>query len=280
MPPETERSRIDALPTPLLARAATPFVALSGAANVVMQLSWPQVGYGVKDSPVEEAALFNHPRRRQRTTVGFLAVAVHGTAAERAAYRKAVNGSHAQVRSAPGAEPSYHAFDAELQRWVASCIYRGFEDAYVAVHGPLGRLQEEFYQQGVVFGAMLQMPPALWPDDRAAFDDYWRDSLGSVSIDAPVRDYLTRVIRMEYLGERVPRYVARPRTWLTSGFLPERFREEMGLPWSSDDKARFERFTRRTGAVIRRSPARVREAPFRAAIDDVRQRLAAQTPLF
>jgi uncharacterized protein (DUF2236 family) len=280
MPPETERSRIDALPTPLLAQAATPYVALSGAANVVMQLSWPQVGYGVKDSPVEEAALFSHPRRRQRTTVGFLAVAVHGTAAERAAYRQAVNGSHARVRSAPGAEPSYHAFDVELQRWVASCIYRGFEDAYVAVHGPLGRLQEEFYRQGVVFGAMLQMPAALWPDDRAAFDDYWRESLAAVSIDAPVRDYLMRVIRMEYLGERIPRYVARPRTWLASGFLPERFREEMHLPWSQDDQERFERFRRRTGAVIRRSPARVREAPFRAAIDDVRRRLAAGTPLF
>ena len=172
--------------------AATPYVALSGAANVVMQLSWPQVGYAVKDSPVEEAALFSHPRRRQRTTVGFLAVAVHGTAAERAAYRRAVNGSHAQVRSAPGAEPSYHALDPELQRWVASCIYRGFEDAYVAVHGPLGSLQEEFYRQGMVFGAMLQMPAELWPPDRAGFEDHWRESLGSVSIDDSVRSYLMR----------------------------------------------------------------------------------------
>ena len=202
-----------------------------------MQLSWPQVGYAVKDSPVEEAALFSHPRRRQRTTVGFLAVAVHGTAAERAAYRKAVNGSHAEVRSGPGAEPSYNALDPELQRWVASCIYRGFEDAYVAVHGPLGSLQEEFYRQGVVFGAVLQMPAELWPPDRGAFEDHWRESLGSVSIEDSVRDYLMRVIRMEYLGERIPRYVARPRTWLAAGFLPEQFREELGLSWSTPTRS-------------------------------------------
>jgi uncharacterized protein (DUF2236 family) len=278
--PDTERARLDALRTPLLAQAATPYVALSGAANVVMQLSWPQVGYAVKDSPVEEAALFNHPRRRQRTTVGFLAVAVHGTAAERAAYRRAVNGSHARVRSAPGAEPAYHAFDPELQRWVASCIYRGFEDAYEAVHGPLGPLAEEFYRQGLVFGTTLQMPAELWPSDRAAFEDYWREALGSVAIDEPVRDYLTRVIRMEYLGDRVARRVARPRTWVTTGFLPEPFREPMGLTWSAADQQRFDRFTRRVGTVIRRAPARVRTAPFGSAIRDVRRRLAEGTPLF
>jgi len=280
MRPDTERARVDALPTPLLAKAATPYVALSGAANVVMQLSWPQVGYGVKDSPVEEATLFNHPRRRQRTTVGFLAVAVHGTAAERAAYRKAVNGSHARVRSAPGARPAYHAMDPELQRWVAACIYRGFEDAYQAVHGPLGPLAEEFYRQGVIFGAMLQMPPDLWPADRAAFEEHWRESLRAVRIDDAVRDYLMRVIRMEYVGERVSRRVARPRTWLTTGFLMPPFREAMGLAWTPDDQRSFETFTRRAAAVIRRSPARVRGAPFGAAIRDVRRRLAEGTPLF
>ncbi len=280
MRPDTERARLDALPTPLLARAATPYVALSGAANVVMQLSRPQVGYAVKDSPVEEAALFNHPRRRQRTTVGFLAVAVHGTAAERAAYRRAVNGSHAQVRSAPGAEPAYHAFDPELQRWVASCIYRGFEDAYVAVHGPLGALQEEFYRQGVVFGAMLQMPADLWPPDRAAFEEHWRASLGAVRVDPSVREFLMRVVRMEYLGDRVARRVARPRTWLTTGFLPEPFREEMGLAWSEADQQRFDRLTRRVGALVRCSPARVRTAPFGSAIRDVRARLAEGRELF
>ena len=87
-----------------------------------------------------------------------------------------------------------------------------------------------------------------------------------------------RVIRMEYLGDRVPRYVARPRTWLTTGFLPEQFREEMGLSWSTRDQARFDRFTRRIGTLIRRSPARVRDAPFRAAIVDVRRRLAEGDP--
>jgi uncharacterized protein (DUF2236 family) len=101
-----------------------------------------------------------------------------------------------------------------------------------------------------------------------------------VRIDAAVRDYLMRVIRMEYLGERVSRRVARPRTWLTTGFLPEPFREEMGLAWSASDQHRFDRFTRRVGGLIRRSPARLRGAPFGSAIVDVRRRLAQGQPLF
>src|SRR5882757_6752057 len=113
---------LDSLDTSLLAQGASIFTALSGTANVVMQLSRPEIGYGVKDSVVTEGSLFGNPRRRQRTTVGLLAVAVLGTPAERAAYRNAVNASHARVRSAPAATPAYNAFDPELQRWVGACI--------------------------------------------------------------------------------------------------------------------------------------------------------------
>ncbi len=130
-------------------------MALSGAANVIMQLSWSEVGHGVKDSRVVGARLFDDPERRRRTTVGYLAVAVRGNPTERAAFRQATNVSHAQVRSLPGEEPTYSAFDPELQRWVGACIYRGFEEASEAVWGPLGADRETFYREGVVFGGML-----------------------------------------------------------------------------------------------------------------------------
>ncbi|MGA7148793.1 MAG: oxygenase MpaB family protein, partial [Microbacterium sp.] len=213
-------TQVDALPTPLLARAATPFVALSGAANVIMQLSWPEVGHGVKDSRVVGARLFDDPVRRSRTTVGYLAVAVHGTATERAAFRRATNASHAQVRSLPGEEPAYSAFDPTLQRWVGSCIYRGFEQASEAVWGPLGSDHDAFYAEGVVFGAMLQMPVDDWPAHRAAFDTYWDDGLARARIDDATRAYLMSVVRMEYLPRRIPGWLAQCRIWLTTGFLP------------------------------------------------------------
>jgi len=273
-------NQVDALPTPLLARAATPFVALSGAANVIMQLSWPEVGHGVKDSRVVGALLFDDPERRRRTTVGYLAVAVHGTPDERAAFRRATNASHAQVRSLPGESPPYSAFDPELQRWVGSCIYRGFEEASEAVWGPLGVDREAFYREGVVFGGMLQMPTDLWPADRAAFARLWDTGLARASIDDDTRRYLLSVVRLEYLSRRVPSWLAERRIWLTTGFLPEQLRDQMHLPWSVSEQARFERFTRRFATTIRRSPGPVREFPFNRAISGVRERLASGRDLF
>src|SRR5689334_24994593 len=102
---------LDDLDTSLLATGASIFTALSGTAHVVMQLSRPEIGYGVKDSVVTEGSLFGNPRRRRRTTVGLLAVAALGTPGDRAAYRDAVNGSDARVRSAQRQQPACSAFD-------------------------------------------------------------------------------------------------------------------------------------------------------------------------
>ncbi|MCZ4499811.1 MAG: hypothetical protein JWQ74_2364 [Marmoricola sp.] len=272
---------LDSLDTSLLARGASIFTALSGTANVVMQLSRPEIGYGVKDSVVAEGSLFGNPRRRQRTTVGLLAVAVLGTPSERAAYRAAVNGSHARVRSGPGASPSYSAFDPELQRWVGACIYRGFEEACEYTYGPLvGAEREEFYRQGAIFGGILQMPADLWPSDRNAFEDYWRAGLAQARIDASVGAYLHRVIRLEYLGRRIPGPVLRLRIWLVTGYLPAELRSALGLTWTPRRQRQFARFNAGVGFVVRRLPRRARNWPFTRSIRGIRARLAAGEDVF
>ena len=267
---------LDSLDTSLLAQGASIFTALSGTANVVMQLSRPGVGYGVKDSVVTEGSLFGNPSRRRRTTVAFLAVAVFGTAEERAAYRNAVNGSHARVRNAPGTTPEYSAFDPELQRWVGACIYKGFEEAREYTFGPLvGAERDEFYRQGAIFGGMLQMPADLWPVDRDAFEVYWRDGLAQARIDPSVGAYLHRVIRLEYLGRRIPGPVLRLRTWLVTGHLPAELRAEMGLSWSARRQRRFVRFHHGLGRIVRRQSPERRTWLFQRSLADVRSRLAA-----
>lgn len=262
----SRRAEVDELDTSLLAQGASIFTALSGTANVVMQLSRPEIGYAVKDSVVSEGNLFTNPGRRRRTTAGFLAVAVLGTAEERRAFRKATNRSHARVAG---------AFDPELQRWVAACLYRGFEESRVHVHGPLsGAEREEFYRQGAILGAMLQMPPDLWPADRDAFEDYWRTALAQTRLDDPMRTYLRRIIALEYLGRPVPRPVVRFRFWLATGYLPPELRAAMGLPWSPAQQRRFEAFNRTIGRVVRRLPEERRPWPLTRALADVRSRLA------
>src|SRR4051795_12203574 len=72
---------------------------LAGMANVIMQLSWPAVGYGVMESKVDSGSAMKHPVKRGRTTYTYIAVALLGTDDDRRAFRRAVNGQHAQVRS-------------------------------------------------------------------------------------------------------------------------------------------------------------------------------------
>lgn len=97
------RADLDAMDTSALAQSVNWFVLLAGTANVIMQLANRPVAYGVMES-TGAGALFADPKRRMRTTTGYIAVTMLGDADMRAAYRAATNRSHAPVRSAEGAE--------------------------------------------------------------------------------------------------------------------------------------------------------------------------------
>ena len=103
----------------------------AAAANVVMQLARPEVGYGVVESKVDSGSILKHPWKRLRTTSQYLAVAVFGSEQDRAAFREAVDGVHRQVISSPESPVRYNAFDRELQMWVAACLFVGLEDTYL-----------------------------------------------------------------------------------------------------------------------------------------------------
>src|SRR4051812_48805703 len=101
---------------------------LAGQANVILQLSWPGVGYAVMNSPVHGGSAMRHPIKRARTTFTYLAVSMLGTDEERSAYRRAVNGQHAQVVSRDDEPVTSRAMDPRLQTWVAACLYYGTRD--------------------------------------------------------------------------------------------------------------------------------------------------------
>ena len=54
----------------------------------------------------------------------------------------------------------------------------------------------------------LQVPPEMWPADRAAFDRYWQESLAKVHIDDAVRDYLYPIAAGRIRGVTLPRPAA------------------------------------------------------------------------
>lgn len=255
---------------------------LAGPANVIMQLARPGVGYGVLESRVESGRVDLHPIKRARTTFTYLAVATTGTDAQKAAFRQAVNRAHAQVYSTPESPVQYNAFDPELQLWVGACLYKGAVDVHRMFIGELEDA-DRHYREGMALGTTLQVPPEMWPADRAAFDRYWRESLDKVHIDDTVRDYLYPIAVGRIRGMTLPgplqRLADKPGLLITSGFLPQRFRDEMRLPWDAAKQRRFDRLMAVLRTVNHLMPRVVRRFPFNVLLWDLDRRIRTGRPL-
>ncbi len=244
---------------------------LASTANAVMQLARPAVGYGVLESKVESGQVMRHPFRRLRHTITYLSVALMGTDAERAYYRRQVNRSHAQVRSAADSPVTYNAFDPRLQLWVAACLYRGGLDVHTRLHGPPDQATADaIYREFRRLGTTLQVPEHMWPADRAAFEKYWAAALAELRIDPPVRDYLDRLIMLEYLPRPFGTALGPVNRFLTTGFLPPPFRKQMQLPWTEHDQRQFDVLIQIIATVNRLLPAPLSRFPFNASLHDLR----------
>ncbi|WP_262365628.1 oxygenase MpaB family protein [Gordonia sp. OPL2] len=270
------RGELDALPTGQ--NEMKGISSLAGPANVIMQLAMPAVGYGVYESRVDSGNLFKHPIKRTRTTLSYLAVATMGSPRDRRLYRKAVGSAHAKVRSTADSPVKYNAFDPKLQLWVAACLYKGWEDMQL-IYGDPADITEEAYQNGAVLGTTLQVPREMWPATRADFEVYWNETVETFEIDPVIRDHLMSIVRAEFL----PRWFSITFGWwfelLTIGFLPQNFREKMGLEFKPWQRRVFDAHNKIAKAITDRLPKPLREFPFNVLLWDVRWRIRTGRPL-
>src|SRR5271163_1864486 len=257
---------------------------LAGPANVIMQLARPGVGYGVMESRVDSGRTDLHPIKRARTTFTYLAVATAGSDTQKAAFRRAVNRAHAQVYSTPDSPVQYNAFDLDLQLWVGACLYKGAVDIYRIFVGELNDEDaDRHYREGMALATTLQVPPEMWPADRAAFDRYWQESLSQVHIDDAVREFLYPIAAGRVRGVALPRRLQRLSDsfglLITAGFLPQRFRDQMRLPWDAARQRRFDRLMALLRTVNRLLPRLIRQFPFNSLLRDVDRRIRTGRPL-
>src|SRR6478735_9430699 len=218
-----------------------PAAALAPAANVIMQLASPAVGYGVLESPVDSGNVYKHPFKRARTTGTYLAAATVGTDADRALIRDEVDKVHAMVRSTKSSPVSYNAFDPRLQLWVAACLYRYYIDQHEFLYGPLDdESADAVYRDAARLGTTLQVRADMWPADRVAFEEYWKRSLDELRIDEPVRRHLHGVAALVFLPTPLRQLAGPLNLFATTGFLPAEFRTLMRMRWTSRQQRAFD----------------------------------------
>lgn len=248
----------------------------AGAANVVMQLSLPGVGYGVVESRVDSGNLLKHPWKRARTTFQYLAVAIIGSPADRVAFREAVNGAHRHVKSNSASPVRYNAFDRDLQMWVAACLFVGLEDTYQLLRGEFTAEQaEQFYRSAWPLGTTLQVTEDQWPATRALFDDYWATACGQVQMDDTVRRYLHDLIDLRMINPLLGLPFRPLLKFLTAGFLAPVFRDALGVTWGPARQRLFESLFLVVAFVNRFLPVFIRQGGSYLLLADVRRRVRA-----
>jgi uncharacterized protein (DUF2236 family) len=142
---------------------------------------------------------------------------------------------------------------------------------------------ERHYREGVPLGTTLQVPEDMWPADRAAFDQYWQESLEKVHIDDAVREYLWPIAAGRVRGVKLPRRLQSAldnfNLLITTGFLPQQFRDEMQLPWDAARQRRFDRLMRVLSTINHLLPRFIRQFPFNVLLKDVDWRILTGRPL-
>lgn len=167
---------------------------------------------------------------------------------------------------------------------MAACLYKGAVDVGRIFDGEMDEhTAERYYRESMTLGTTLQVRPEMWPADRAAFDQYWNEQLDQVHIDDPVRAYLHRIAAARMRGVTLPgplhKLVERPMLLITTGFLPQRFRDEMRLPWDERRQRQFDALMAALRVINNLLPPVLRRFPFNALLWDVNRRMKAGRPL-
>ena len=253
---------------------------LSGVANTIMQLAYPGVGHGVMESKVKTGSIVHHPFKRGRTTLTYLAVAMHGTKEEKLTYRKAINKVHAQVTSTKDSPIKYRALDPKLQLWVAACLFWGYLDVYEKFRGAMSpEDQESFYQMAKPLGTTLQVKDDMWPDNIEDFWVYWNETLENLDMPEDVAAWLEQLIDFTFLGPAFSIPLGGFAKLMTTGFLHPTIRDQIGLPWSSKEKRKFDMYIKPIATVNKAMPRALRQLPGAFFIWDFRRRIKKGDPL-
>jgi uncharacterized protein (DUF2236 family) len=80
---------------------------------------------------------------------------------------------------------------------------------------------------------------------------------------SPVREYLHRLTMLGYLPRPFSVAFGPLNRFLTTGFLPPPFRDQMRLPWTERDQRQFESLMRMIATVNRLLPSPIRRFPFK-----------------
>jgi uncharacterized protein (DUF2236 family) len=126
----------------------------------------------------------------------------------------------------------------------------------------------------------------MWPADRDAFDQYWNAGVADIKFDELTRKTVLSVADFTFvfnplgrLGAPLKWLVRKPGLLITGGFLPQEFRDALGIVWNERRQRRFDGFIRTAAAITRVLPRPLREFPLNFYLWDTKRRIRLGRPI-
>lgn len=237
-------------------------VLAGGGAAIALQVAHRPVAAGVQ----RHSNFTADPLGRLRRTLEYLsAVVLPEAQPARATVTGWVTRAHEPVEGvADGAV--YSAADPDTQRWVTATLYWTAEQIRWRIWGEQRPDDaKQIYQNYAMLGTSLGMPESSWPQDRAAFQQYWEEQLANLEVTADARQIMADL----FAATSAPwwlRSVMPTARFLTAGLLPASVRVQLGLDWDGADSIREDWLWRGLARAYPRLPGLIRHAPARIVV--------------
>jgi len=242
-----------------MADLAREGILVAGAGRaILLQIADPSVAAGV----ARHSDFSVRPLDRLHATLTFVYTLALGTPEEQRIAARRVNRAHVPVRAHTGeAAPAYSAFHADAQLWVAATLYDTAVQVYELVFGRLDEAsRERLHREYAIVGTSLQLPPDLWPQSRAAFDEYFARRIEELEVTQEALGVSVQLLTARAAPAPVRALLPLVRL-VTAGLLPERLRVAYGFQWSARQQRRYDRRLRVARAFWPRLPRPLRAAP-------------------
>jgi uncharacterized protein (DUF2236 family) len=221
-------------------------MALIGPRPAVLQNMLAELGQGVLDHSV----FFSDTAARVKRSLPPIFMTVYGS--DDANPGQQVRDFHHGIKGTMPDGARYHALDPETYFWahatfVEQVLY--FADTFVK---RLSRAEkEQIYLESKTWYRRYGVSERAMPADYAAFERYWDKMIGEIVVAHPTAKYGVGYVTKGYpCPKGVPPYLWRAvsavfnplAAFLTTGGMPPRTRELLGLPWSGRQERRYQRF--------------------------------------
>jgi uncharacterized protein (DUF2236 family) len=225
-------------------RASDPCAFLAAGYALVLQVSYPTVGSGVRDHSSFDA----DPWGRLLRTLDYVNLLVYGGDATARVIGRRLRDAHRSFRGTNPDGTRYHALEPDAYAWVQATLVWGMVEAHRYFgHSFRPDETERVYREWLGLSRLVGVRDGDLPGDWRAFTEYVDDVMRNQlvhheSVDRVFRSFRTARAPLPALSPLWP--AARCPTghllWLTTtGLLPPFLRERFGLGWGLAREAEF-----------------------------------------